>query len=391
MNATQRFLKYVTFDTQSNEESASCPSTENQLTFADFLVNELLNAGAADAMRDSNGYVYGHIPAAPGYEDRPAIGFIAHMDTSPDVSGKNVKPQIITYNGSNAQMLPDRLIGEEIIVSDGTTLLGADDKAGIAEILAACERLSESSAPHGKICICFTPDEEIGRGADRFDFELFGAEYAYTVDGGELGGIDYENFNAASVTVTAHGVNTHPGSAKNIMQNAALYITEYISMLPAEQSPAHTEGREGFYHVTDIHGDTSAAAAEMLIRDFDSDSFKMRKQFVLDIAELMNRKYGEATITVDIQESYRNMKEIIAAHMEIIERAEQAFRDNGIEPHRSAIRGGTDGARLSFEGLPCPDLSAGGLNFHSIYEAVPTASLEKMTDVLIRIAEIQEA
>lgn len=390
MNATECFLKYVTFNTKSCEEASSCPSSSGQLVFADYLVEEMKAIGIEDASVDCSGYVYGHIPASPGYESKPVIGFIAHMDTSPDVCGENVKPRIITYNGSNADMLPENLIGEKIIVSDGTTLLGADDKAGIAEIISACERIVNGEVKHGGISICFTPDEEIGRGADRFDFKRFGAAYAYTVDGGELGGIDYENFNAASVKVTAHGVNTHPGSAKNKMRNAVLFITEYISLLPAEQTPAHTEGREGFYHITDILGNTGEATAEMLIRDFNSDSFKMRKQLVRDIGELMNKKYGEGTVTVEIEDSYRNMREIIDLHMEIVERAEQAFRFSGIEPYRSAIRGGTDGARLSFEGLPCPDLSAGGINFHSIYEAIPINSLEKMTDVIVKISEAEE-
>lgn len=388
MDAKERFLKYVTFDTQSDENSTVCPSTEKQRTLAEFLVKELLGAGADDACVDENGYVYGHIPATEGCEEMPVIGFISHMDTSPDVSGCGVKPQIITYNGDNAKMLPESLIGEKIIVSDGTTLLGADDKAGIAEIVAACERIAAGEVRHGKICVCFTPDEEIGRGADRFDFERFGAEYAYTVDGGELGGIDYENFNAAGVTVTAHGVNTHPGSAKNKMRNAALYITEYISLLPAEQTPSHTEEREGFYHVTDICADTENAKASLLIRDFDSESFKMRKQFVCDIGELMNKKYGDGTITVDVEDSYYNMREVIKQHMEIIDRAKKAFLSVGIEPRLSAIRGGTDGARLSFEGLPCPDLSTGGFNFHSIYEAIPVKSLKKMTEVIIKTAAV---
>ncbi len=386
MNTTERFLKYVTFDTQSDEGSDTCPSTSKQLIFADYLAGQLAEIGIKDAFRDANGYVYGHIPASAGCENAPVIGLISHMDTSPDVSGKNVKPRIITYDGSNAPMTDSKYIGKPLIVSDRTTLLGADDKAGIAEIISACERvISDSSLKHGGISICFTPDEEIGRGSDNFDHKRFAADFAYTVDGGELGNIDNENFNAAGVTVKTAGVNTHPGSAKNKMRNALLYLNEFVSMLPAEQAPGNTEGAEGFYHLTDMSGDVSSAEAHLLIRDFDSKSFEERKRLVCRIGEFLNQKYGERTVLVDVEDSYYNMNDIISDHPEILERAQMAFRKVGIEPVTSSIRGGTDGARLSFEGLPCPNLSTGGMNFHSIYEAVSVEALEKMTDVLVEI------
>lgn len=389
MQALDRFLKYVTFETTSDESSETCPSTASQIPFADYLVTELKGAGVADAMRDENGYVYGHLPATPGCEAEPVIGLIAHMDTSPDVSGTDVKPSIITFDGTNAPMVDASYLGQKLVVSDQTTLLGADDKAGVAEIVAACEVLAGPNAPkHGKISICFTPDEEIGRGADRFDFARFGADFAYTVDGGVLDEIEYENFNAAAVSVTVHGVNTHPGSAKNKMRNAVLYLNEWISLLPAWETPSHTEGREGFYHVSSVSGNETEASLRMLIRDHDRAAFEARKKFVTELTAFLNAKYGENTVETVITDSYYNMREVIEQHMEIIARAEKALRDAGIEPKCIPIRGGTDGARLSFEGLPCPNLPAGGINFHSIYEAVPVEALSKMTEVLVRIVSV---
>lgn len=389
MQALDRFLKYVTFETTSDESSETCPSTASQIPFADYLVTELKGAGVADAMRDENGYVYGHLPATPGCEAEPVIGLIAHMDTSPDVSGTDVKPSIITFDGTNAPMVDASYLGQKLVVSDQTTLLGADDKAGVAEIVAACEVLAGPDAPkHGKISICFTPDEEIGRGADRFDFARFGADFAYTVDGGVLDEIEYENFNAAAVSVTVHGVNTHPGSAKNKMRNAVLYLNEWISLLPAWETPSHTEGREGFYHVSSVSGNETEASLRMLIRDHDRAAFEARKKFVTELTAFLNAKYGENTVETVITDSYYNMREVIEQHMEIIARAEKALRDAGIEPKCIPIRGGTDGARLSFEGLPCPNLPAGGINFHSIYEAVPVEALSKMTEVLVRIVSV---
>lgn len=386
MNATERFLNYVKFETASDEESASCPSTAGQTVLAEYLAGELKGIGVADAAYDENGYVYGHIEASCGYDNAPKIGLIAHMDTSPAVSGKDVKPQIIVFDGKNAPMVDGKYIGEELIVSDKTTLLGADDKAGVAEIIAACERIiADDTMKHGRISICFTPDEEIGRGADRFDFERFGADFAYTVDGGELGEISNENFNAAAVELTVHGINTHPGSAKNKMRNAILFLNEFINLLPAAEIPACTEGREGFYHIDSVSGNETEARLSMLIRDFDKQSFEKRKQYVESIAAFLNKKYGGATFEVSVTDSYYNMLEIIEKYPEITARIESAMQKAGVKPEFEPIRGGTDGARLSFEGLPCPNLSTGGMNFHSIYEAIPVKSLEKMTDVLINI------
>lgn len=386
MNATERFLNYVKFETASDEESVSCPSTAGQTVLAEYLAGELKSIGVADAAYDENGYVYGHIEASCGYDNAPKIGLIAHMDTSPAVSGKDVKPQIIVFDGKNAPMVDGKYIGEELIVSDKTTLLGADDKAGVAEIIAACERIiADETMKHGRISICFTPDEEIGRGADRFDFERFGADFAYTVDGGELGEISNENFNAAAVELTVHGINTHPGSAKNKMRNAILFLNEFINLLPAAEIPACTEGREGFYHIDSVSGNETEARLSMLIRDFDKQSFEKRKQYIESTAAFLNKKYGGATFEVSVTDSYYNMLEIIEKYPEITARIESAMRKAGVKPEFEPIRGGTDGARLSFEGLPCPNLSTGGMNFHSIYEAIPVKSLEKMTDVLINI------
>lgn len=386
MNATERFLNYVKFETASDEESVSCPSTAGQTVLAEYLAGELKSIGVADAAYDENGYVYGHIEASCGYDNAPKIGLIAHMDTSPAVSGKDVKPQIIVFDGKNAPMVDGKYIGEELIVSDKTTLLGADDKAGVAEIIAACERIiADDTMKHGRISICFTPDEEIGRGADRFDFERFGADFAYTVDGGELGEISNENFNAAAVELTVHGINTHPGSAKNKMRNAILFLNEFINLLPAAEIPACTEGREGFYHIDSISGNETEARLSMLIRDFDKESFEKRKQYIESTVAFLNKKYGGATFEVSVTDSYYNMLEIIEKYPEITARIESAMRKAGVKSEFEPIRGGTDGARLSFEGLPCPNLSTGGMNFHSIYEAIPVKSLEKMTDVLINI------
>lgn len=384
MDVKERFLKYVTFSTASCENANTFPSSEGQLVFADYLVQELKSIGVSDAMRDQNGYVYGHINATPGFENYAKIGLISHMDTSPDASGENVKPRIVKYDGKNLPMIDDCYVGCDMIVTDRTTLLGADDKAGVAEIVAACEQIIKSDINHGKICICFTPDEEIGCGADRFDFERFDADFAYTIDGGELGGIEYENFNAASVKLKINGFNTHPGSAKGKMRNAVLYLNEFINMLPPAETPACTENKEGFYHINYINGDETAAELNMLIRDHDKNLFEKRKSFVTDTVEFLNKKYGDGTFDLKITDSYYNMIEIIKDNMQVVERAEKAMKDCGVEPFLTAIRGGTDGARLSFEGLPCPNLSTGGINFHSIYEAIPVEALYKMTEVIIK-------
>ena len=392
MTVIDRFLTYVTFDTTSDETSDTCPSPAKQLILADYLVKELKDIGITDAMRDENGYVYGHVPASTDMENVPKIGLIAHMDTSPDVSGKDVKPQIITFDGNNAPMVDKRYHGEQLIVTDHTTLLGADDKAGVAEIIAACDVLmKDKTVKHGQISICFTPDEEIGRGADKFDFERFDAVYAYTVDGGELGGIECENFNAASVKLIVHGINTHPGSAKNKMRNAILFLHEFIALLPPAETPAHTEGYEGFYHINAVEGDETTASLHMLIRDHSDEMFEKRKAFIADTVRYLNRKYGENTFDLTITDSYRNMRVIIDKYPEIVKRAENAMRACGVTPEITAIRGGTDGARLSFEGLPCPNLSTGGMGFHSIYEAIPVKALEKMTEVLVKLVSASEA
>ena len=383
MNATERFLNYVKFETASDEESVSCPSTAGQTVLAEYLAGELKGIGVADAAYDENGYVYGHIEASRGYDNAPKIGLIAHMDTSPAVSGKDVKPQIIVFDGKNAPMVEGKYIGEELIVSDKTTLLGADDKAGVAEIIAACERIiADDTMKHGRISICFTPDEEIGRGADRFDFERFGADFAYTVDGGELGEISNENFNAAAVKLTVHGINTHPGSAKDKMRNAILFLNEFINLLPAAEIPACTEGREGFYHIDSVSGNETEASLSMLIRDFDKEGFEKRKQYIESTVAFLNKKYGGATFEVSVTDSYYNMLDVIKEHIDIVERAKKAMRKAGVEPQITPIRGGTDGARLSFEGLPCPNLSTGGMNFHSIYEAIPVNAMLKMVEVI---------
>ena len=388
MSALDRFLQYVTFETTSDEENDACPSTAVQLVFADRLVKELLSVGVADAMRDENGYVYGHVPATAGCESLPKIGLVAHMDTSPDVSGKNVQPRIATFDGDNLPMVDKKYIGREMVVSDQTTLLGADDKAGVAEIVELCAVLcSDKTVRHGTVCIGFTPDEEIGRGADRFDLARFGADFAYTVDGGELGEIEYENFNAAGVTLTVHGVNTHPGTAKNKMRNAVLFLHEFMSLLPAEQTPAHTEGREGFYHVAHIEGDETTARLSMIVRDHDRACFENRKQFLQTTIAYLNEKYGDGTFDLTVTDSYYNMREVIEQHMDIVERAKAAMTAVGMTPEILPIRGGTDGARLSFMGLPCPNLCTGGMNFHSIYEAIPADALDKMVEVLLHIVK----
>lgn len=387
MTAVERFLKYVTFETTSNEESETVPSTSGQLPFAAYLVEELKAVGLSDAAVDEFGYVYAHIPSTPDASDEPTIGLIAHMDTSPDVSGKDVKPQRIVFDGKNAPMISEDYIGKELVVSDRTTLLGADDKAGIAEIVAACEIIVKSGAKHGRISVCFTPDEEIGRGANHFDLERFGADFAYTIDGGELGGIEYENFNAASVNLSVNGINTHPGSAKGRMKNAVLLLWEFVSMLPPEQTPANTEGYEGFYHVSDVTANESAAKLSMLIRDHSAQLFEKRKSFVSSVVEFLNMKHGTGTFEVEIRDQYYNMRSVVEQRGDIIERAERAMSACGVKSAVSPIRGGTDGARLSFMGLPCPNLSTGGMNFHSLYEAVSVEGLLKMTDVIVEIVK----
>ncbi len=397
MNVKERFLKYVGFYTTSDENSETVPSTQRQKVLGAYIADEMKALGLCDVEMDDMGYVYGYLPATEGFFGDD-LGLIAHMDTSPDVSGENVKAKTVLYKGGDLKLSDketitvkdypslEKYIGEELIVTDGTTLLGADDKAGVAEIMSACEFLiNHPEVPHRGISVCFTPDEEIGRGADHFDLSKFKAKVAYTVDGGELGEIEYENFNAASAKVTVHGVNIHPGSAKDKMKNAVLMAADFIDRMPLAEVPAHTEGYEGFYHVAEIAGNESETVFSMIIRDHDMDKFEKRKQFIRDLTDYMNKVYGECTFETEIRDSYYNMKEKILPHMYLIENAEKAMRDAGATPQVVAIRGGTDGARLSFEGLPCPNLSTGGVNFHSKYEYIPVKSLETMVNVLLNL------
>ena len=400
MDVIERFLKYVSFDTRSDENSQTVPSTEKQKLLGAYLAEELRNMGLEQVRMDDYGYVYGYLPATKGLESLPTLALIAHMDTSPDASGENVRPHIVKYEGGDivlengevirASFFPtlSRYIGQELIVTDGTTLLGADDKAGIAEIFSACEYLIQNpQIAHRRIAVAVTPDEEIGRGADHFDVKGFGASVAYTVDGVELGEIEYENFNAASAKITVRGVNIHPGSAKNRMKNAVLMANQLISMMPDSETPAHTEGYEGFYHIHDFCGNECSAQIDMLIRDHDLDAFESRKAFLQNLVAYLNGVWGDGSFTLQIRDSYYNMKEKILPHMELIENAKAAMREAGVEPMIVPIRGGTDGARLSYEGLPCPNLSTGGMNFHGVHECIPVPSLQKMVQVLVNLTQ----
>jgi len=402
MNVTDRFLKYVSFDTRSDENSATVPSTDKQKILGAYLAQELASIGLVDAHMDEHGYVYAFLPATEGCEALPTLGLIAHMDTSPDASGANVSPKIITYTGGDIplgesgevireSLFPSlsRYVGQDLIVTDGTTLLGADDKAGLAEIVSACEYLvAHPEIAHGRIAVGFTPDEEIGCGADHFDLKKFGAETAYTVDGGELGEIEYENFNAASARLTVKGVNIHPGSAKGRMKNAILMANAFLSMMPPLETPAHTEGYEGFYHVHDMQGDETEAWVAMLIRDHDRTSFEKRKTFLQGLVDRCNERFGGDHFSIEIRDRYYNMKEKILPHMELIENAKAAMLAVGVTPEIVPIRGGTDGARLSYEGLPCPNLCTGGANFHGVHEFIPVASLCRMVEVLVRLVSV---
>ncbi len=401
MKVEERFLKYVSFDTQSEEESETTPSTAKQKELGKYLVEELENIGLKDARMDEKGYVYAYLPASEGIDVAP-MGLVAHMDTAPAVSGANIKPRVVHYEGGDIELgngivsspknLPslNNYVGQDLIVTDGTTLLGSDDKAGVAEIFSAVEYLiAHPEIKHGKICIGITPDEEIGRGADFFDIAGFGAEYAYTVDGGTLGELEYENFNAASLHVTVNGLSTHTGDAKNKMINAARIATEFVSNLPIEETPEHTEGYEGFYHLDGITGDVTCTKMALIIRDHDKEKFEDRKKFVVEVADKLNKVYGEGVVEAKLKDSYYNMKEQILPHMEVVDKAKKAFADAGVEVKVMAIRGGTDGARLSYEGLPCPNLSTGGENFHGIHEYISIQSMEKMVDVLVNICKAE--
>ena len=395
MTVLERFLRYVKVETTSCEENECCPSTPGQKILGAMLAEELRSMGITDAEMDEHGYVYGTIPAK-GRGKAPAIGLIAHMDTSDGVKGPTDPQMIRDYNGGSIALkngvtidgfdfLP-ALKGMDLVVTSGDSVLGADDKAGVAEIMTLCEKLTAPDAPdHGKICIAFTPDEEIGRGADLFDVQRFGADFGYTVDGGALGELEYECFNAAACRVIVKGVNIHPGEAKNQMKNASLIAMEFAGMLPPWERPEHTEQYEGFYHLTGMRGDEELAELQYIIRDHDAGKFESRKETVLRTGEYLNRKYGEGTTEVQLKDSYRNMKEIVEQYPEILERAKKAFLDCGVEPAVKPIRGGTDGARLSFMGLPCPNLSTGGYNFHGRKELIPVQAMEKMVQVLERL------
>ncbi|MEG1878210.1 MAG: peptidase T [Pseudoflavonifractor sp.] len=400
MNVIERFLHYVSFDTQSAENSDSCPSTEKQKVLGASLATELSQLGLQNAHMDDHGYVYGWLPASAGCEGIPCLGLIAHMDTSPDASGANIQANIIDYQGGDILLNAEKQLfmraadfesladykGEKLIVTDGTTLLGADDKAGVAEIFSTMEYLiAHPELRHGRIAVGITPDEEVGSGADHFDVERFGAAVAYTVDGGALGELEYENFNAANAAVYINGVNIHPGSAKNKMKNALLIGVEFMNLLPPTEIPAHTEGYEGFYHLHHMEGDETQTQLNFILRDHDRAKFEARKQYLGRAAAYLNSKYGEKTVELYMKDSYFNMKEQIEPHMYLILRARAAMEKAGVTPIETPIRGGTDGARLSFMGLPCPNLSTGGLNFHGVHEYIPVKSLEKMVEVLVNL------
>ena len=399
----EKFLNYVKIDTQSDENSTACPTTAKQHNLAKLLVKELEEMGAEDITYDTEHcYVYASIPASEGCDGRPVLGFIAHMDTAPAVTGENVKPRIIeNYDGKDIVLNEEKNIvmkvsdfpelveytGKRLIVTDGTTLLGADDKAGVAEIMTMAEQLLLSrDIPHGKIRIGFTPDEEVGAGADHFDVKLFGADYAYTVDGGKLGELEYENFNAAGATVTFHGRSVHPGDAKNKMVNALLLAMEFQNMLPVFENPMYTEKYEGFYHLDLLSGSVEKAQAEYIIRDHDKDKFEQKKETFLKIGDYLNEKYGKDTVLIEMKDSYYNMREIIEQHMQLIENAKAAMEETGVNPIVVPIRGGTDGARLSYMGLPCPNLCTGGHNFHGRFEYICADSMEKIVEILLKLA-----
>ena len=389
----ERFLRYTKFNTRSDESSLNCPSTDNQLLFGRTLVEEMIAMGIKDAHMDQNGYIYGTVP---GDTALPTIGLIAHMDTSPDISGENVQARVVTYEGGDVVLNAHKNIvmrqsdyeslrenvGKHLVITDGTTLLGADDKAGIAEILTVAEKLLATDKKHSTLRIAFTPDEEIGRGADLFDVGTFGAEFAYTVDGGRLGELEYENFNAAGATVVLNGCNIHPGAAKNKMVNSQYIAMEFQNALPQNEKPEHTEGYEGFFHLTDMSGTVEQSMLRYIIRDHDMVKFLQKKQVMIDCAHALNEKYGDGTVELTIKDSYYNMREKIEPCMHIIDRAVSAMKTVGIKPRIMPIRGGTDGARLSYMGLPCPNLFTGGQNFHGRYEYIPVEDMEACVEML---------
>ncbi len=403
-NVIDRFLHYVQIDTCSDEGSGTHPSTMKQHDLAGLLARELEEMGAVEITYDKEHcYVYATVPAVSGCEDRPTVGFVAHMDTSPAMSGAGVKPRIVkNYDGQDITLnselgiilrtadFPDirKYQGQDLIVTDGTTLLGADDKAGVAEIMAMAEYfLTHPDEPHGKIRIGFTPDEEIGEGPDFFDVALFGAQAAYTVDGGALGELEYENFNAAGAKLRIQGCSVHPGSAKGKMKNAVLIAQEFQSMLPVFENPMYTEGYEGFYHLDSLQGNVESALADYIIRDHDKALFEEKKKYFMSVVSFLNNKYGEGTVTVDMKDSYYNMREIMENHMELIDKVVETMKAQDIKPIITPIRGGTDGARLSFMGLPCPNICTGGENCHGKFEYACVQSMEKVVDLLIGLVK----
>lgn len=398
MRAYERFMKYIQFDTTSNAACERCPSSEGQRVFGAALVEEMKALGIEDARIDEHGYVYGSIPA--NCERQPAIGLIAHMDTADDAPAQPMNARIVEhYDGKDVQLADGKSVlsptlfpalremaGQDLIVTDGQTLLGADDKAGVAEIMTLCERLlADASIQHGRICIGFTPDEEIGRGADLFDVPGFGADFAYTVDGGELPYIEYENFNAASALVKVNGLSVHPGGAKGKMKSALLMALELANMMPAAEIPACTEGYEGFYHLTHLEGAVEHAQLHYIIRDHDREKFEARKEFVRRAVAYLNEKHGAGSFELELTDSYYNMKEKLLDHMDVVERAMDAFRALGYAPAALPIRGGTDGARLSFMGLPCPNLPTGGMNCHGRFECVGVQSMDQVVEALVHL------
>ncbi|WP_039653041.1 peptidase T [Clostridium tyrobutyricum] len=402
-SVTDKFLRYIVVDTRSSEESNTVPTTKKQLNLGKKLVQELKQIGIENANLDENGYVMAFL-AGNTNKKVPAVGFISHMDTSPEISGENVKPNIVTnYDGSDIVLNSDKnivlstkdfseiknYIGETIITTDGNTLLGADDKAGVAEIMTAVEYLvNHPEIKHGDIKIGFTPDEEVGKGPDYFDVKKFNAEFAYTIDGGQIGELEFENFNAASAKVKIKGRNVHPGYAKNKMINSMLIAAELIGMLPKNEVPEATEGHEGFYHLISINGGVEETELYYIIRDFDSDNFEKRKKFMLDSMKLLNKKYGSGVVSIDVKDQYRNMKEKIEHVKYVVDIAYEAIKQSSVEPEIVPIRGGTDGARLSFMGLPTPNIFTGGHNFHGRYEYIPVFAMEKAVEVIINIVEL---
>lgn len=397
----ERFFAYAKLDTQSSRESKTAPSTEKQLRLAELLVEELQTLGAVNARIGTGGVVYAEIPATPGCEEAPAVGFIAHMDTSPDASGEGVSPQILRFTGEDVLLNAEKNIvfpvesfpeikkyaGEDVIFTDGTTLLGADDKAGIAAIMGMVHYVSEHpEMPHAKLCIGFTPDEEVSRGTENFDIPAFGAKYAYTFDGGEVGQLESENFNAGTAWVTVKGVGVHPGSAKGKMVNAIRYLAKFLEMLPPEMSPECTEGHEGFLHPNNITGNVVSATARLLIRDHDRKLYDAKKELLAELVATMNERYPEAPCSLEIKDFYENMRDYIDRAPYVLDIARAAYRAVGLEPVEKPIRGGTDGARLSVRELPCPNVFTGGMNYHGIYECLPVKSLLKARDVAVELA-----